>query len=105
MRPDHIFSIAVIASAIAGLMPLGWLPFAAFSWLWMPSWLPYERGIVVFLSMLIASTTVLVASGVPAALYERIVGDPTGRAALWIWAASATLIALLLAGAMVGGAR
>jgi hypothetical protein len=63
----------------------------------MPTWLPYERGLVVFLSMLLAATTVLVASGVPAALYERAAGDADGRTTLWIWAATAIVLALALA--------
>jgi hypothetical protein len=93
MERHHIFSIAVVASAISGMTPMAWIVVAAFSWIWMPAWLPWERGPVIFLSMLITSTTLLLLAGVPAALYERLVGDdPTGRRALSIWAGTATAI-------------
>jgi len=88
----HLFSIAVLAAAVSGMTPIGWLVVAAFSWVWMPPWLPYTRGTVVFLSMLIAATTVFLVAGVPAALYERLVGDPSGRRALAIWAGTAVAI-------------
>ena len=94
MRPHHIFAIALGAAAIAGMTPVAWIVVAAFSWIWLPTWLPFERGLVVFLSMLVAATTSLLLAGIPAALFERIGGaDPDGRRALWIWAASACALA------------
>ena len=103
MERHHIFSIVVIASAISGMTPIAWIVVAAFSWIWMPVWLPWERGPVVFLSMLLASSTLFLLAGVPAALFERLVGDdPGGRRALSIWAGTAVAITVGLVGLTFG---
>ncbi len=94
MEHRHIFSIAMIASAIVGMTS----PFTFIVWilspLWAPVWLFGSRELLLFLSMIVVSTTTLLLAGVPAALYERLVGDPGGRGALWIWAASTGLVML-----------
>ena len=94
MERAHIFSIAMIASAIAGLTS----PFTFIVWILSPLWAPVglfdNREALLFLSMMVVSTTALLLAGVPAALYERLVGDPDGRSALWVWAASAGLVML-----------
>ena len=95
MERHNIFSIVVLAAAINGMMSPAMVVVAIFSWIWMPPFLLGNASLVFFLSMLVTATGTLLLSGVPAALYERLVGDPAGRRALWIWALSA--LALLLA--------
>ena len=95
MQRHHIFSLVMVASAISGILS----PVVAIFWvlapLWLPSWLPVSPEIIFYLCSLMAATTTLLLSGVPAALYERLIGDPDGRRALWIWAASALGLMLL----------
>ena len=94
MERHHIFSIAVVSAAITGLTS----PFTTIVWVfspwWAPSWMLGSIEALLFASMLLVSTTTLLAAGVPAALWERLRGDPSGRAALAIWAAAAVLIML-----------
>ncbi len=89
MQRHHIFSIVLVASAISGILS----PIVAIFWvlapLWIPSWLPVCPQLLFYLCSLMAATATLLMSGVPAALYERLVGDPDDRHALWVWAASA----------------
>lgn len=96
MERHHVFSIVVIAAAITGLTS----PFTTIVWIfspwWAPVWMFGSVGALLFVSMLLVSTTTLLAAGVPAALYERATGDDSSRRALAIWAAGA--VAIMLAG-------
>jgi hypothetical protein len=58
----------------------------------MPEVFPHSIGWVLFFSSLLVASGTLLFSGVPAALYERLVGR--GQVALWIWLAGAVLLAL-----------
>ena len=91
MERHNIFSIAVLASAVSGMVSPAMTIVAIFSWVWMPPFLMGSPGLVFFLSMLVTATGTLLLSGVPAALYERFVGDPGGRAALR-WGPPPTLL-------------
>ena len=96
MERHHVFSIALIAAAITGLTS----PFTTIVWIfspwWAPGWMLGSIEALLFASMLLVSTTTLLAAGVPAALYERATGDASSRRALAIWAAFAA--AIMLAG-------
>jgi hypothetical protein len=61
----------------------------------MPELFPRTLEWVLFwASILIASTTLLL-SGVPAAVYERLIQrKPQGTTSLWIWLAGAVLLSL-----------
>lgn len=61
----------------------------------MPEVFPRSVGWVLFFSSLLVASATLLVSGIPAALYERLV-DRTrgGQVALWIWLAGAVLLAL-----------
>jgi hypothetical protein len=61
----------------------------------MPELFPRTlQWVLLWSSILLASTTLLV-SGVPAALYERLVErDANGTASLWIWLAGAAILSL-----------
>ncbi|MBL8702003.1 MAG: hypothetical protein JNK67_26710 [Alphaproteobacteria bacterium] len=95
MERHNIFALALLAAAINGMVSPAMVIVAIFSWIWMPPFLLGNAGLVFFLSMLVTATGTLLLSGVPAALYERLVGDPTGRVALWIWAATSIAITLV----------
>jgi hypothetical protein len=96
MERHNIFSIVLIASAISGMVSPAMMIVAIFSWIWLPSFMLGSPGLIFFLSMLVTATATLLLAGVPAALYERTGGDPTGHRTLWIWAGSSVL--LMLAG-------
>ncbi len=95
MQRHHIFSIVLVASAISGILS----PVVAIFWvlapLWIPSWLPVGPEIIFYLCSLMAATTTLLMSGVPAALYERLIDARDDRRTLWIWAVSACGLMLL----------
>lgn len=61
----------------------------------MPEVFPKSVGWVLFFSSLLVSSATLLVSGVPAALYERLVPNSRGStAALAIWLVGAALLAL-----------
>jgi hypothetical protein len=92
MKPHHIFSMALVASALNGMFSPAMLIVAIFSWVWMPPYLLGSAGSIFFASMLVTATGTLLLAGVPAALYERVTGDRSSPVALWIWAGSAILL-------------
>jgi len=98
MERHNIFSLVLLVSAINGMTSPAMIIVAIFSWIWMPPFLIGNAGLVFFLSMLVTATGTLLVAGVPAALYERLVGDPTGRRALWIWAVTAIALTLVSLG-------
>jgi heme/copper-type cytochrome/quinol oxidase subunit 3 len=57
----------------------------------MPELFPRTIEWVLFWSSILLSTATLLFSGVPAALYERLV-EPDGMAAMWIWFAGAVVL-------------
>jgi hypothetical protein len=84
-----VLGIAVFNGIFSPLVAL----VAAYSFLWMPPWLPPEPGLLFYLSSLIVATTTLLVSGIPAAIIEHVV--PASRDAPgpnWVWA----LFALML---------
>lgn len=86
MERHHIFSLVLVSAAISGLLsPLLGLV-VLFAPLWWPTWLPGNSALLFYLASLITATTTLLASGVPAAFYRHVFGDPSGRAELWVWA-------------------
>lgn len=92
MKPHHIFSVALVASALNGMLSPAMIIVAIFSWVWMPPYLLGSAGSIFFASMLVTATGTLLLAGVPAALYERVAGARGGTVALWIWAGSAVLL-------------
>lgn len=59
----------------------------------LPEVFPRSVGWVLFFSSLLVSSATLLVSGVPAALYERLI-DRSGNVATVIWLAGAFLLAL-----------
>jgi hypothetical protein len=61
----------------------------------MPELFPRTIEWVLFWSSVLLATGTLLVSGVPAALYERLVArDPDAPASPWIWLAGATALSL-----------
>jgi hypothetical protein len=60
----------------------------------MPEVFPRSVGWVLFFSSLLVASGTLLFSGVPAALYERLIDRARGQVALWIWLGGAVLLAL-----------
>ena len=61
----------------------------------LPEIFPRTIQWVLFWSSVLLSTTTLLVSGVPAALYERLVErDPDATASTWIWLAGAAALCL-----------
>jgi hypothetical protein len=61
----------------------------------MPELFPRTIEWVLFWSSILLATATLLFSGVPAALYERLIArDREGTASMWIWLAGATLLSL-----------
>ena len=61
----------------------------------MPELFPRTVEWVLFWSSVLLATATLLFSGVPAALYERLVErDPNGTVSRWIWLAGAALLGL-----------
>ena len=61
----------------------------------MPELFPRTLEWVLFWSSVLLATATLLASGVPAALYERLIArDSNAAASEWIWLAAAGLLSL-----------
>ena len=68
------------------------LPLAA---VWMPDFLPREPSWVFYFSSLLVSSATLLVSGVPAALYERLIDrDGSSQVSMFIWLAGAIVLSL-----------
>jgi uncharacterized membrane protein YcfT len=61
-----------------------------------PSLLFGSTGLTLMFSSLMVSTATIIIAGIPAAIYERIVGakDDSTIASLWIWLAGTALLTL-----------
>ena len=61
----------------------------------MPELFPRTVEWVLFWSSVLLATATLLFSGVPAALYERLIArNPQSMVAMWIWLAGAAVLAL-----------
>jgi hypothetical protein len=61
----------------------------------MPELFPRTVGWALFFSSLVVSTATLLASGVPAAIYERLIEtDDEATTSMWIWIGGAMLMSL-----------
>jgi hypothetical protein len=61
----------------------------------MPEVFPKSREWVLFFSSVFVATATLLWSGVPAALYERLIErDPAGKTSMYVWLGGAVLLSL-----------
>jgi heme/copper-type cytochrome/quinol oxidase subunit 3 len=93
MLRHQVFALVLGIAVFNGIFsPLVHLV-AAYSFLWMPPWLPAEPSTLFYFSSLIVATTTLLVSGIPAALIEHAVPDSReAPGPNWMWA----LVALIL---------
>ena len=101
MTPNTVF-LAVLALSLAnGLIS----PLLSIVYVLMPAWAPHVflgmQDIVIlpeilfYMSSLIVATGTLLIGGVPAALYERLLGgEPESPAAMYLWLAGVLLLTL-----------
>lgn len=87
MQPRHLIIPTVALAIINGILSPFLLPVFVLYPLWYPGWAPVDQTTIHTLSSLILSSVMLMVTGVPAALYERLVGgrgtDLTS-AAIWL---------------------
>ena len=77
----------ILSPAIAIVLPLAVV--------WLPDFLPSDPSWAFYFSSLLVSTATLLISGVPAALYERLVDtDASDRSSMYIWLAGVLLLSL-----------
>ena len=61
----------------------------------MPEMFPRTVGWALFFTSIVVSTATLLLSGIPAALYERLVEtDDNATTSMWIWICVATILSL-----------
>jgi ABC-type sulfate transport system permease subunit len=92
MKPPSIVPIIALA-IINGIFSPQLVAVFALQGLWYPFFLPASMGLVFALSSLLLSTLFLMLSGVPAALYERLMGNgETNLASRLIWLGAMALL-------------
>jgi hypothetical protein len=82
---------------INGLFNQALVPFAyLFAKVLAPALLFGSESLTLMFASLMASTATIIVGGVPAALYERVVGakDDSTEISLWIWLAGAGILTL-----------
>lgn len=87
IAPRHLIIPTVALAILNGVMSPFLLSVFVLYPLWYPNWAPVDQTAVVTLSSLILSSSMLMITGVPAALYERFVsrgGTSVTSAAIWL---------------------
>lgn len=86
---------------VNGLFNQALVPFAyLFAKVLAPALLFGSEPLTLLFASLMASTATIIAGGIPAAVYERLIGakDDSTDASLWIWLAGTALLTLSAAG-------
>ena len=101
MSRGTVFAAIAGLAVLNGLAPIFGLKSITFAlvWVlrafWLPTWID-NFAIAVYLASLVAATLVLLLSGIPAALYERLwLGEQQSVASMYVWLASIGLITAL----------
>ena len=87
IQPRYLIIATVALAILNGITSPFLLPVFVLYPLWYPNWAPVDQTMVITLSSLILSSALLMVTGVPAALYERMAGERgTGviSAAIWL---------------------
>ena len=89
----QLFALVLGISAFNGIFsPLVHLV-SAYSFVWAPPWLSADPSVTYYFSSLILATTTLLVAGIPAALLERAIPEThDAPGPNLIWAAIATLL-------------
>lgn len=86
---------------VNGLFNQAVVPFAyLFARVLGPALLFGSESLTLLFASLMASTATIIVGGIPAAIYERVIGakDDSTDASLWIWLAGTALLTLSAAG-------
>ncbi len=91
----QLFALVLGIAAFNGIFsPLVHL-IAAYSFVWAPPWLSADPSITFYFSSLILATTTLLVAGIPSALLEQAVPDSrTAAGPNLVWAAMAVILSL-----------
>jgi len=87
IAPRHLIIATVVLAIVNGILSPFLLPVFVLYPLWYPGWAPVDQTTIVTLSSLILSSVMLMATGVPGALYERFIGrqgTDVISAAIWL---------------------
>jgi hypothetical protein len=87
ITPRYLIAGTVVLAIINGIMSPFLLSVFVLYPLWYPNWAPVDQTAVVTLSSLILSSVMLMVTGVPGALYERLTGKQQTdviSAAIWL---------------------
>jgi hypothetical protein len=94
----HWYYIGVaFFGTINGLFNASWLLFALFhARLLAPALLFGSEALTFLFASLMVSTATIIVAGIPAAIYERVVGakEDSTEVSLWLWLAGTALLAL-----------
>lgn len=98
MSRGVLFALVCGLAALNGLAPILGMKSLTFAivWVlrafWLPTWIDH-LAIQVYLACLIAATLILLLSGIPAALYERLwLGEQQSDSSLYVWILAAGLM-------------
>jgi hypothetical protein len=95
MDRDFIIFLLVGISIVNGIFSPAVFHIWAWSPAWYPSFLPFTMEISFYLASIICATLTLMASGVVAALFERVTRrKTTDEASLWVWFGAAAVLTL-----------
>jgi hypothetical protein len=103
-RTAYYVGIALFG-VINGLFNQTWLLFALIHvQILSPALLFGSVGLTLMFASLMVSTATIILAGIPAAIYEHVVGakDDSTEASLWIWLAGAGLLTLPAMGNFFG---
>ena len=87
IAPRYLIIVTAALAILNGVMSPFLLSVFVLYPLWYPNWAPVDQTTVVTLSSLILSSSMLMVTGVPAALYERFTGKQSTdvtSAAIWL---------------------
>lgn len=96
MQRDHLLLGVVMICVLSGILsPYTFLAGTLVASFWLPELASISPSILAYLSSIIGSTLVLMLSGVPAAIYERVTGAETSNTtSMLIWMGGAALLSL-----------
>ena len=97
MNRNFYYVAIALFGIVNGLFNQALVPFAyLFVKVLTPALLFGSESLALMTASLMASTATIIAGGIPAALYERVVGakDDSTEVSLWIWLAGTALLTL-----------
>lgn len=95
MDRQGIFILVVTISVANGILSPFIAVVFALAPLWMPEILPRSPAILAYVSSIILASATLLASGVPAAIYERLFGTHAeDKWPMYVWLASAFFLSI-----------